>query len=68
MLGSVRPVLIAAREAVLEIDQRYDSYHAELIDGLTQALQILDSEPSQSSQRRATDDLIKKFAAEVDLK
>ena len=63
MLGSVRPVLLAAREAVLDIEHRYDGYDADLIDGLTQALKILESEPSSRGQNRATEELIKKFAA-----
>lgn len=68
MLGSVRPVLLAAREAVLDVEQRYDGYDADLIDGLTQALKILESEPSSRGQTRATDELIKKFAAGLDTK
>ena len=63
MLGSVRPVLLAARDAVLDIEKRYDGYDADLIDGLTQALQILASEPSSRGQSRATEELIKRFAA-----
>ena len=63
MLGSVRPVLLAARDAVQDIESRYDGYDADLIDGLTQALKILDSEPSPRGQSRATEELIKRFAA-----
>ena len=63
MLGSVRPVLLAARDAVQDIESRYDGYDADLIDGLTQALKILDSEPSSRGQSRATEELIKRFAA-----
>ena len=65
MVSSVRPILVAAREAVLEIGEPYDGYHAGLIGALTKALQVLDSEPSERAQRRATEDLIRSFAAEV---
>ena len=68
MLGSVSPVIVAAREAVQDIGELYDGYHGELIRELVNALQILDSQPSQLSQRKATEDLIKRFAAEVTLK
>ena len=58
-------MLLAARDAVLDIEKRYDGYDAELIDGLTQALKILESEPSPRGQSRATEELIKRFAAGV---
>ena len=68
MLGSVSPVIVAAREAVQDIGELYDGYHVELIRELVNALQILDSQPGQLAQRKATEDLIKRFAAEVTLK
>ena len=68
MVGSVRPILDAAREAVEDTGEPYDGYHADLINTLTKALQLLRSEPSERAQRRATEDLIKGFAAEVSAK
>lgn len=68
MLGSVSPVVVAAREAVQDIAELYDGYHGDLVRELVIALQILDSQPSQLAQRRSTEDLIKRFAAEVTLK
>ena len=68
MIGSVRPILDAAREAVEDIGEPYDGYHADLVSTLTKALQLLRSEPSERTQRRATEDLIKGLAAEVSAK
>ena len=68
MLGSVSPVIVAAREAVQDIVELYDGYHGELVRELVNALQILDSHPGQLAQRRATEDLIKRFAAQITLK
>ena len=68
MVGSVRPILDAARKAVGDIGEPYDGYHADLINTLTKALQLLHSEPSERAQRRASEDLIKGFAAEVSAK
>ena len=68
VVSSVRPILDAAREAVEDIGEPYDGYHADLINTLTKALQLLHSEPSERAQRRATEDLIKGFAAEVSAK
>ena len=65
MLGSVSPVIVAAREAVQDIGELYDGYYVDLIRELVNALQILDSQPGQLAQRKATEDLIKRFAAEV---
>ena len=68
VVGSVRPIHDAAREAVEDIGEPYDGYHEDLINALTKALQLLHSEPSERAQRRATEDLIKGFAAEVSAK
>ena len=68
MLGSVSPVIVAAREAVQDIGELYDGYRGDLIRELVHALQILDSQTGQAAQRRAIEDLIKRFNAEVILK
>ena len=52
MLGSVSPVVVAAREAVQDIAELYDGYHGDLVRELVIALQILDSQPGQLAQRR----------------
>ena len=65
MVSLVRPVLVAAQEAVQEIGEPYEGYHADLVNTLTEALQILRSDPIERAQRRATEDLIKNFAANV---
>lgn len=65
MLISARPVLAAARDAVQEIGEPYDGYQAVLVDMLTKTLQIMQDEPNERAQRRATEVLIKQFAADV---
>ena len=62
---SARPVLAAARDAVQEIGEPYDGYQADLVDMLTKTLQVLQDEPSDRAKRRATEELIKQFAAAV---
>ena len=68
MVGRPKPVVSAAWEAVQEIDEVYEGYRADLVDRLSRALQFLDSGDNERSQRKATEDLIKRFAAEISAK
>ena len=68
MVRSVKPILDAAVEAVKDIGEPYGGYHADLVNTLTKGLQLLHSEPGQRAQRKATEDLIKVFAAKVNAK
>lgn len=68
MVGSAKPVHVSALEAVLDIAKPYDGYHADLVDILTKAINVLRTEPSERGQLRATENLVKAFAEQVSAK
>ena len=68
MVSRNKPVVSAALEAVQGIDEVYEGYRADLVEKLSRALRVLDSGDNERSQRKATEDLIKGFAAEVSAK
>ena len=54
----------AAREAVRDIAERYDGYHAHLVDRFTEILRI-QREETDAAARRTIRDLVAGFANEV---
>lgn len=55
----------AAGEAVQDITERYDGYHAHLVGRFVDVLRIQHSEPGDRARRRAIKELVTSFAAEV---
>ncbi len=65
MSDATKLVSRAAGEAVQDIAERYDGYHAHLVGRFVDVLQIQHSEPGDRLRRRAIKDLVTSFAAEV---
>ncbi len=65
MSDATRLVANAAGEAVQDIAEHYDGYHARLVGRFVEALRIQRSEPGDRARRRAMRDLVTSFAAEV---
>ena len=65
MPDATRLVAGAAGEAVQDIAERYEGYHAHLVGRLTEVLRIQHSEPGDRARRQAIRDLVTAFAAEV---
>ena len=55
----------AAREAVQDIAERYDGYHAHLVGRFVEVLRIQHSVPGDRARRRAINELVTSFANEV---
>ncbi len=68
MANTVRLISDAARDAVQDISEPYDNYHAELVSKFTRVLQILHFAPNDRAQRRAIEELVKGFAGEISIK
>lgn len=65
MSDATRLVANAAGEAVQDIAEHYDGYHAHLVGRFVEVLRIQHSEPGDRARRRVMRDLVTSFAAEV---
>ena len=65
MPDATKLVANAAGEAVQDIAERYDEYHAHLVGRFVEALRIQQSEPGDRARRRAINELVTSFAGEV---
>lgn len=65
MPDATKLVSSAAGEAVQDIAERYDGYHAHLVVRFVEVLRIQHSEPGNKAQRRAISDIVTSFASEV---
>lgn len=65
MADATKLVASAAGEAVQDVVERYDGYHAHLVGKFVDVLRIQHSEPGDRARRRAIQDLVAAFAAEV---
>ena len=65
MSDATKLVSGAAGEAVQDIAERYDGYHAHLVGRFVEVLRIQHSEPGDRARRRTIRDLVTSFAAEV---
>ena len=65
MPDATKLVANAAGEAVQDIAERYDGYHAHLVGRFVEVLRIQHSEPGDRARRRAINELVKSFAGEV---
>lgn len=65
MSDATKLVSKAAGEAVQDIADRYDGYHAHLVGRFVDVLRIQHSEPGDRARRRAIRNLVTSFAAEV---
>ena len=65
MANTIKLLSDAARNSVQDINEPYETYHAELIYTFSRVVQILQSEPSNRAQRRAIEELVKSFAGEI---
>ena len=65
MPDATKLVSNAAGEAVQDIAERYDGYHAHLVGRFVDVLRIQHSEPGDRAQRRAIKELVTSFAGEV---
>ena len=68
MVNAARILTTAARDAVQDMDRRYEGYDAELVRTFTRILQILRDEPGERAQRRAIETLLHGLASEVSAK
>jgi len=62
---ATRLVSTAAGEAVQDIVERYDGYHAHLVTKFVDVLRIQHTEPGDRARRRAIESLIEAFSGEV---
>ena len=65
MVSAARLLTNAARQVVQEIDRQYEGYDAELVTQFTRVLQLLRDEPTETTQRRAVENLLRGFASHV---
>ena len=65
MPDATKLVANAAGEAVQDIAERYDGYHAHLVSRFVEVLRIQHSEPGDRARRRAINELVTSFAGEV---
>lgn len=65
MPDATKLVSNAAGEAVQDIAERYDGYHAHLVGRFVEVLRIQHAEPGDRARRRAINELVTAFAAEV---
>ena len=65
MPNATKLVSKAAAQAVQDIAERYDRYHAHLVGRFVDVLRIQHSEPGDRARRRAIRDVVTSFAAEV---
>ena len=65
MTEARRLVSRVARETVLDITERYEGYHADLVGTFAQVLSIQQSEPSNTARRRTIERHVREFADQV---
>ena len=65
MPDATKLVAGAAGEAVQDIAERYDGYHAHLVGRFVEVLRIQHSEPGDRARRRTINELVTSFASEV---
>lgn len=65
MPDATKLVSHAAGEAVKDIAERYEGYHAHLVGRFVEVLRIQHSEPGDRAQRRAINELVTSFAGEA---
>ena len=65
MFDAVRLLSKAALDSVRDVPEPFEGYHADLVTTFTRVLHVLHTEPSDRAQRRAVEDLIVDFAAQV---
>lgn len=65
MPDATKLVSNAAGEAVQDIAERYDGYHADLVGRFVEVLRIQHSEPGDRARRRAISELVTSFASEA---
>lgn len=65
MPDATKLVAGAAGEAVQDIAEQYDGYHAHLVGRFVEVLRIQHSEPGDRARHRAISELVTSFAGEV---
>lgn len=65
MASASKLLSVAAREAVEDITEPYEDYHADLVRTFTDVIQVQQTEPNERSARQAVETLIIDFAGEV---
>ena len=68
MANALKLLSVAAREAVEDITEPYEDYHADLVRTFTDVLQVQQTEPNERSERQAVESLIIDFADQVSKK
>ena len=68
MADALNLLSTAAGEAVQDISEPYEDYHADLVRVFAQALQILHTEPNERAERRAIENLIIDLASQISTK
>ena len=68
MPNVVKPVIEAAREAVQNIPEPYDGYHAQLITAFVGAIQSVELNATTSEQRKEIREIIVRLANTVSVK
>lgn len=65
MSNTVKLLTEAARESMQDIGEPFDNYHADLIYQFIGVIRIIKSVPGETAQRRAIEDLVSGFSAEI---
>ena len=65
MTGPLTLLNEVARQAVSDINIRYDTYHRDLVLKFAELLRALQDEPNQRNQRRRAEELVHAFAVAV---
>ena len=68
MSNTVKLLTEAAREAMQDLSEPYDDYHADLIYQFIGVIRIIKSVPGETAQRRAIEELVSGFSAEISAK
>lgn len=68
MSNTVKLLTEAARESLQDISEPYDDYHADLTYQFIGAIRIIKSVPGESAKRRAIEELVSGFSAEISAK
>lgn len=64
-MNTIKVVIDAAEEVVLDIDELYDGYRAELVSKLAEALFALQSNTGDAVHRREISKIVESFADKV---
>ena len=68
MSNTVKLLTEAAREAMQDISEPYDDYHADLIYQFIGVIRVIKSVPGETAQRRAIEELVSGFSSEISAK